>query len=132
MMYSSDWQGGYADNLGGLSAGSAIGKWPVVVEQSGTYEVKLGRWPPEAQTPLSGKAKLKGSQANFGQARPIAKARLKVGGFDRTIDCPPGSTVASFTVPLQAGKTTVETFFLDENGEVLCSAFYTQVKLADP
>ena len=131
MMYSSDWQGGYADNRGGLSAGSATGKWPVVVEQSGTYEVKLRRWPPEAQTPLGGKAKLKDSPANFGQARPIAKARLKVGGFDRTIDCPPGSTVASFTVPLQAGKTTVETFFLDEKGEVLCSAFYTQVELAD-
>ena len=80
---------------------------------------------------MSGRAILKSDQANFGRARPIAKARLKIGDFDRTIDCPPGSTVASFTVPLQAGKTTVETFFLDEKGEVLCSAFYTQVKLAD-
>ena len=86
--------------------------------------MKLRRWPPEARTPLSGKP-------NSGRARPIAKARLKIGDFDRTIDCPPDSTAASFTVPLQAGKTTVETFFLDEKGDVLCSAFYTQVKLTD-
>jgi len=131
MLYSSDWQGGYADNRGGLSAGSATGKWPVVVEQSGNYKMELRRWPPEAQTPLGGKANLNGSRADFGHARPIAKARLKLGGFDRTIDCPPGSTAASFTVPLQAGKTTIETFFLDEKGKVLCSAFFTQVELMD-
>ena len=52
MLYSSDWQGSYADNFANLAAGDRIGAWDVLITQAGTYNFTLWRWPPEANAAL--------------------------------------------------------------------------------
>lgn len=123
MLYSSDWDGGYADNPGNLAVGTAVGTWHIIVEQDGEYEFELRRWARESGIALNAPLNEKTRRS----ARPIAKARLKIGDFDKTIATPDGSTAATFVVPVKAGRATLETWFLDNNGKVLCSAFYTQV-----
>ena len=81
MLYSSDWQGDYADNPGNLFKGDAIGAWDIIVEQAGRYEFSLYRWAPESDLLLVDAARLRGRS---GGAIPIAGARLKVGSFDET------------------------------------------------
>ena len=125
MLYSSDWVGSYADNFGNLARGNGIGRWHVLVEKEGTYEFTLRRWAPEAEAPLA--APLQGPMGK-GRAVPIAKARLKIGPADVTKPAPGGAKSVSFTVDLPAGKTVLETWFLDQAGKPLCSAYYTQVR----
>ena len=124
-LYSSDWVGSYADNFGNLAAGKAIGRWHVLVERAGTYEFTLRRWAAEADTPLA--APLAGPMGK-GKAVPIAKARLKIADVDQTADAPDGAKSVSFTAKLSAGKTVLETWFLDKTGKPLCSAYYTRVE----
>ena len=125
MLYSSDWVGSYADNFGNLARGDRIGRWHVSVERDGTYEITLRRWAPEADTALA--APLAGPMGR-GKAVPIAKARLKIGAADASKPAPPGAKSVSFTVHLRAGKTLLETWFYNEDGKALCSAYYTEVK----
>ena len=63
-----------------------------------------------------------------GQALPIGQARLKVGGFDRTILAEKGAEFLSFDVPLEPGRTQLETWFLDADGHEICGAYYVYVK----
>ena len=123
MLYSSDWDGEYADSPGNLAKGTATGAWHVLVEEDAEYEFELRRWPKESGLALNAPI----DAENPKSARPIAKARLWIGDFDQTLDTPDGATAATFAVPLNAGKTLIQTWFLDANGEVLCSAFYAQV-----
>jgi hypothetical protein len=59
-----------------------------------------------------------------GRAVPIEEARLKVGAdVDVTKPTPGGQTEVSFEVTLQAGQTRLSTWFYDQEGQELCSAF---------
>ena len=125
MLYSSDWVGSYADNFGNLASGKGIGRWHVMVEKAGKYEFTLSRWAPEADTPLA--APLAGPMGK-GRAVPIARARLKIGEVDLTGPAPDGAKSVSFTADLKGGKALLETWFQDDNGKPLCSAYYTKVE----
>jgi len=125
MLYSCDWRGSYADNFGNLAAGNQIGSWDVVVEREGQYRITLSRWHPAADCALD--APLEGPSGR-GKAVPIAKARVKVGDADRSRPTASGQKRVSFTLPLDAGKTQLSTWFYDEDGEELCSAYYTRVE----
>ena len=63
-----------------------------------------------------------------GVAIPIAQARLKAGASDQTIKVAAADKEAVFKVKLPAGRTTFETWFLDEGGKALLSAYYAYVK----
>ncbi len=52
MLYSSDWDGAYADNRNNLIAGKGTGRWHVKVERDGLYEFTLYRWWPHADKTL--------------------------------------------------------------------------------
>jgi len=62
-----------------------------------------------------------------GKALPIAKARLKINQFDRSKSVASGDKSATFTVPLKAGKTQLQTWFYDKDGNELCGAYYARV-----
>jgi len=126
MLYSSDWQGSYADNFGNLSSGDRIGFWDVIIETEGEYEVTLSRWHPAANTALD--ASLTGPMGT-GKEIPVAKARLKIGDIDLTQATQSGQTEVTFTVKLEAGKNRIQTWFLDKDNKELCSAYYTNFKL---
>jgi len=126
MLYSSDWQGSYADNLGNLLAGNRIGYWDVIVDTPGNYEFTLSRWHPAGNIPLNDP--MEDRHGRVRGAVPIAKARLKVGSYDQTIVTSPGQTEVKFTVELEKGVQVVETWFLDKDGKPICSAYYTKVE----
>ena len=67
-----------------------------------------------------------------GKAVPITAARVRIGGADVARPVPSGVKSVSFTVPLKAGKTRLETWFHDRNGKALCSAYYTSVERKVP
>jgi hypothetical protein len=98
----------------------------VIIETGGEYEISLSRWHPAANSALEDSLE---QPQGMGKAIPIAKARLRIGDVDLTRDTQAGQTEATFTVNLQAGKTLIETWFLDKDGNELCSAYYTKVKL---
>jgi arylsulfatase len=125
MLYSSDWQGSYADNFQNLAAGDRIGAWNVDIKQEGTYTFTLWRWPPEANTPLD--AGLEGPQGS-GRAVPIREARIQIGEVLEILPAPSGIISVSFSVVLTEGKQVLQTWFQDEQGEPLCSAYYVMVE----
>jgi arylsulfatase len=131
---SADWAGTYADNVprdvrGGLNKN---GPWHVKVEQDGEYEIRLRRWPAEADAALDAGVpafKAVDGQLPAGKALPVAAARLKVGDFDRTLPAPAGAKEVVFTVPLKAtAKTQMQTWLRDAAGNDLCGAYYAYVK----
>jgi len=126
-LYANDWTGGYCDNSQGLYRANANGYWNVIVERDGDYTFELRRWPFEAGLPMAGGDRKDGGRG----ARPIAKARLKIGEVERTVKVAPGDKAATFTVSLRAGKTRLETFLTNDQGKTLCGAAYVRVK-AEP
>ena len=125
MLYSPDWQGGYADNWHNLARGNQIGWWDVIVDQPGRYTFTLWRWPPESDTPLNDP--LTGPLGD-GRAVPIAGARLSIGDVDLKQADLAGKVSTQFTCDLEAGSQVLRTWFLHENGEPLCSAYYVRVE----
>ena len=125
MLYSSDWQGSYADNFGNLSKGNQIGYWDVLIERGGEYEITLSRWHPAAKNALD--APIQGPQGK-GRAVPIAKARIQVGTVDLSQPTITGQKEVSFRLHLDDGKTRLSTWFYDKDGKALCSAYYTLVE----
>ena len=152
ILYASDWQGDYCDNIPNLTNGKAKGVWDIVVETPGEYRIELSRWPFEAGKALTEgflgpapdpksvelrpeqdtapsqpkTAAVKGSQGGLG-ALPIAKAQLLIQDYNQTIGTKTEDKTAGFDVPLKEGKTTLTPNFLDEKGAVLCGAMYVKV-----
>ena len=77
------------------------GYWSIEVMQPGRYEFELRRWPDHVDESLEATA-----------------ARLKIADVDLSQPVPPGATKATFTVPLQPGKTRLQTWLtLPDGGE---------------
>jgi len=119
----ADWYMIYADNFGHLQGGKNS-YWNILVERDGEYEFRLTRWPAEADAALD--APLKGPVGE-GKALPIAKAHLKINRFDESKSVASGDKSVTFTVPLKAGKTQLQTWFYDKDGNELCGAHYARV-----
>jgi len=85
----------------------------------------LSRWHPAADSALD--APLEGPRGK-GKAVPIAKARVKVGDADVSRPTVSGQKQVSFTVRLDAGETQLSTWFYNDDGKALCSAYYTRVE----
>jgi len=126
MLYSSDWSGSYADNMGNLLAGNHTGSWDIKVEATGKYEITLSRWHPasglELDAPMLFNNKLRG-------AVPISMARVKIGNYDNTVITAPGQKEVKFQVDIPQGFDKLETWFMDEKNKEICSAYYTNVEL---
>jgi len=122
---SSDWEGIYSDNSNHVNnavGGPRGGHWNVDVETEGEYEIALRRWAKETDLPLGAKA--------IPASKVIAAhgARAKIAGFDLTSTCLPTDKEAVVRVKLPKGKTTLQAWFLDDEGKELCGAFYAYVR----
>ena len=94
--------------------------WAAEVARDGEYEIALRRWPQEADTPI--RAAVAG-----GTAIKATKARLKIAGFDKTKDIPENAAAVTFNARLKAGKTRLQTWFIDDDGKSR-GAYYVYVK----
>jgi len=98
------------------------GFWAVNFVREGLYEIRLMRWPEEADIPIletpEGATKMR-----------VTHARLKVAGFDATKSVRPKDRSVNFRVSVPKGKTRLQAWFINdrENGKTN-SAFYVYVK----
>ena len=104
------------------------------VEAPGTYRFSLRRWPEEMNEPIRAAAGLTvpdgftgASKREKGKALPIVKARLKVAGFDKTIEVTDDMSEATFTVPLKKGACDVHAQFIGDDGKAY-GAYFLYVK----
>jgi arylsulfatase A-like enzyme len=102
------------------SASLANGFWAVEVARDGTYEFALRRWPIEVDEPIN--AAIPG-----GKAISAITARLKIADVDVSIPVSKDARAAVFQVSLKAGKTTLQTWLIDNDGTSR-GAYYVYVK----
>lgn len=133
---SCDWTGGYCDNQFRLYAGKERGYHNIFVDKAGDYEVTISRWQFDSGLALAGyDPELIRPGDNIYMdpvdpslaAKPIAKAQLILGDYDKTIETKPTDKVAKFDLHLERGLTTVEGVFYDKYGAPICGAFYINV-----
>jgi arylsulfatase A-like enzyme len=108
-----------------------IAKWSLQVERDGWYEVALRRWPRDCDAGLAEAVpEHVGEDGKYlaGVALPIAKARIRTGAFDRTIEVQPSDREARFRVQWKQGPSVLETWFLDAQGAPITSAYYAYVE----
>jgi len=117
-----DWHTRTPWNQGHIRSGTrGNGFWAIEVERDGTYEIALRRWPRELDKPIT-------APVTRGKALPVRAARLKVGTIDETQDIAANAAAAVFEVKLKAGKTRLQTWFLDADNRELCGAYYVCAK----
>ncbi len=104
----------------------------VMVESAGTYVFELRRWPREADAALN--AGLPAFVPRFGKPEsegksfPIVKTKMIIDGVEKTIDSPGTDKAVIVNLDLKKGKSTLQAWFCDANGNALCGSFYVYVK----
>ncbi|MHC4388944.1 MAG: arylsulfatase [Planctomycetota bacterium] len=99
--------------------------WAVEVALDGEYEIALRRWPQQVNAPIT-------AAIPKGEAIRITKARLKIADVDQTQPVLENATAVKFKVRLKAGKTRLQTWFIDQDDESKSlGAYYVYVKRLD-
>jgi arylsulfatase A-like enzyme len=112
---SVPWHQGHVRN--GLKAN---GFWAVEIERSGTYQFELRRWPEEVDAPIN-------KAIPDGKVITVTKARLKVADLDQTKPVSDKTKTVTFQARLKAGKTRLQTWFMDDQGTSR-GAYYVYAK----
>jgi arylsulfatase A-like enzyme len=132
LLSPADWEDSFLDQGAQVRSGlRRNGAWNIEVATAGEYEVSLRRWAAEADLPIpAGRPIVKHADGQFpaGVALPVASARLKLGGFDATKPVAQMDKVVMFTTKLPAGRTKLQTWFLDADGKEICGAYYVTVR----
>lgn len=115
-------------------ASGATDFWAVDVEQAGTYEIKLYRWPPESGQALTAEIPpgkpVPGNTAfrqAHGKALAITAGTIKIAGKSATAQAKPGATHITFKLDLPKGSTQLKANFTIGNGKKI-GAYYAVVK----
>ncbi|MCX7885971.1 MAG: sulfatase-like hydrolase/transferase [Verrucomicrobiae bacterium] len=111
------------------------GFWHIEVAHAGRYAFELRRFPPESGLKLCdavAQTQLTDGVLGAGPAWTVAKARLKIGEqvFEKTVA--PSDVAARFEIALPAGRTVLQTWFLDSNGEEIAGAYYVRAERMPP
>lgn len=137
MLTACEWLDVFVDQQGQVMRGTAkTGFWCLEVAEPGEYEFELRRWPREIDVPLMEKS------PSGGTALPISTARIFISdvehlaihekrpyGFEGlTKKVSKGETSVTFSVQLKAGPIALHTWFDDERGEAIASAYYVYVR----
>jgi len=120
MLTSHDWHAHGPWNQDSVRQGQKRNSfWAVEVARDGEYEIALRRWPEEVDAPIT-------AAIPDGKAISAATARLKIAGVDATKPILKGATAVTFKVKLKAGKTKLQTWFIDDEDEPR-GAYYVYV-----
>ena len=109
------------------------GYWNVDVVAAGDYEIRLRRWPEEADlpidSPLAAGADVPGAKpfrATPGVRIQPTTASLRIGDVFARMEVKPGAKEVTFNLKLNAGKTRMTALFETAEGEEY-GAYYTYV-----
>jgi arylsulfatase A-like enzyme len=121
-LMSHDW---HADrvpwNQGAVRSGmQANGFWAVDVVRDGRYRFELRRWAKEVDAGIN-------EAVEGGKAINATKARLTVADKDLTVPVSRNAHAVTFELQLKAGKTRLQTWFMDDRGNSR-GAYYVYVK----
>jgi hypothetical protein len=100
----------------------STGHWAVDVERPGRYTFELRRWPEELGLPID--AVLQDEASN---AINPSQARISIGDFAATADVPGDADSVGFEADLLPGRTDLEAWFMDSDGEER-GAYYVYVE----
>ena len=121
MLSSHDWHEGKPWNQEQIRQGvKNNGFWAVDVELAGQYEISLRRWPLEVNAAITG-------AIEGGKAIDAKTARLKIADLDIGKPVPENAAAVTFEAKLKAGKTTLQTWFIDPAGQSR-GAYYVYVR----
>ncbi len=122
----------------GLTNPAATGNWCVKIVQDGDYEIHLRRWPQEADTaidaPLPPAPAVPGQRAWRtipGQALPIVRARVEIGGQTAERPVKANAKEVVFRLHLPAGISSFCARFRAATGQEI-GAYYAYVKRLEP
>ena len=131
LLSPADWEDVFLDQGRQVREGlRRNGVWNIVVDREGTYTLELRRWAREADAAIDAALPAYShADGEFppGAALPVARARLAIGAFDQTVAVPAGAKQVTFRVPLPAGRTRMQTWFYDGQGQEICGAYYVYV-----
>ncbi len=111
-----------AQHVRAAAGGPRGGHWNVQVERAGDCEVRVLRWPPEVNTAHTA------SYDAAGKALPIAGARLSIAGQQLVAPAAAGASAITIRATLPAGPTRLQAWFVDNDDNDLCGAFYAVVR----
>ena len=129
---AADWNGVYCDNPRCVRGGQELsGPWTIRVERPGRYRISLRRWPKESGLALRDPAApLQGKYGDLmaGKSLPITDARLRVGDSELHKRVNGDDQEVVFETDLEAGEMQLQSWFLNEAGELLAGAYYVEVE----
>jgi arylsulfatase A-like enzyme len=112
---------------GGLKNG---GESYIYIEQAGTYRIELNRWPFHLNKKLNSKGpefSIGGKSINQGKALDIAYGCMSIGNEEIKIQkIDQNSSYISFQIELEKGETKFRGWFMDDNKNNICGAYYTR------
>lgn len=116
-----------------LTGARNTGFWNVNVVEAGDYEVRLRRWPEEAETPIdaglppgAGVPGVRAFRTTPGKKIQPVKAMVQIGEVVATSTIPAGSDEVTFQLTLPAGKTRMSAIFETADGTEY-GAYYAYV-----
>ncbi len=116
-----------------MNGAENTGFWNVNVVESGAYEVRLRRWPAEADAAIDAELKAGSSvpgerpfRATLGRAIQPVKATIKIGDQIVSTAVAPGAKEVTFKLDLKAGKSTMTALFITADGTEY-GAYYAYV-----
>jgi arylsulfatase len=128
----ADWEDSFLDQAAQIRAGlRRNGPWNIDVARAGEYRIELRRWPREAATPIAGAMERHPHAYGAfveGVALPVKEARLRVGDFDAKRAVAAEDQAVVFETTLPAGRTKLQTWFLDAEGKEIAGAYYVYVE----
>ncbi|QGY44289.1 sulfatase-like hydrolase/transferase [Maribellus comscasis] len=107
------------------------GVWHVAVHQPGEYQFELRRWPRESETALQDGLPLKKVTDGWlekGVQLPVRSAKIRIGNREKSKKITSSDKEVTFTMNLNQGDTSIQTWFFDENNNEICGAYYLYVK----
>jgi arylsulfatase A-like enzyme len=135
ILTSSDWQDVYCDNVRCVSdagGGDTGAPWNLYVERGGEFEIRLFRWKPDLNHPLTASRpvqKMAFGTLPAGKGLPIAGARITVAGKEQQAQASPGAASVSFRATLKtAQKLQLHAWFTGADGKPVCGAYYASVR----
>ena len=120
-------------------AQKSTGRWAVDVERPGDYRFSLRRWPEELDLPIDEAVSAEDARSHIyapptGECHTIEPVRALLGLFGRehTLPVARGDREVPFRVPIaRTGITTLDAWFIDEDGERRGAYYVTVERMGD-